>query len=39
MRLAKRHLDIGMFATSIDQHHAFWEKEVGFCQVVSDDSI
>ena len=29
MRLAKQHLDIGMFTTSLDRHHAFWEQEVG----------
>ncbi len=29
MRLAKQHLDIGMFTTSLDLHHAFWEKEIG----------
>lgn len=29
MRLAKQHLDIGLFTASIEQHHAFWENEVG----------
>ena len=29
MRLAKQHLDIGMFTEVVDQHHAFWEEVVG----------
>ena len=29
MRLAKQHLDIGMFTESVEQHHEFWEKQVG----------
>lgn len=29
MRLAKQHLDIGMFTKSVDRHHAFWENAVG----------
>lgn len=29
MRLAKQHLDIGMFTKSIERHHAFWENEIG----------
>ena len=29
MRLAKQHLDIGMFTKSVELHHAFWENEVG----------
>jgi lactoylglutathione lyase len=29
MRLAKQHLDIGMFTRSVELHHEFWEKQVG----------
>lgn len=29
MRLAKQHLDIGMFTKSVERHHDFWESEVG----------
>ena len=29
MKLAKQHVDIGMFTQAIDRHHAFWENEVG----------
>ena len=29
MRLAKNHLDIGLFTNDIDTHKIFWEKDIG----------
>lgn len=29
MQLAKQHLDIGIFAKSIERHYVFWKKQIG----------